>query len=630
MCGICGTYSLHTSIEAPWSIIPTMNAQLVHRGPDEEGYYRHSRVCFGMRRLKVIDLVSGSQPIFNEDKSIVVVCNGEIYNYKALRRELVTRGHTFYSNGDIEVIPHLYEEKGEDFVHALNGDFAIALWDLRAQRVLLVRDRLGVKPLFYMEAKGVLYFASEIKALLAVPEMCRELDYRAFDLYMSLSYIPAPKTIFKRIKRVLPGHMITSVSGKYAMRRYWSTEESRVTPRISSEQECVEIADELLSSSVRLRLNSDVPIGLLLSSGIDSSAIAYYASKLSEHRLKTYTVTFKEASFNEGQVAKEVADFLGTQHTESRLDANIHDVIEKLPEYFDEPFGDYSCIPTHAISKRVSQDVTVALSGDGGDEVFGGYPTYYAYQLYRYYVHLPEGARKRLLPWLAKLLPTSHKRISFDYKVKQFVIGAQYPYPHAHFIWRGYFVDGEKEGLYSDSLKCELRNRSGLDMYMRYLPNFNTRYESMNDLMNIDIASLLTNEYNTKVDMMSMAHSLEVRSPFLDYRLVEFSQTVAEHLKVRGFRTKYILRHLLKSKLPQSVFGMPKRGFTIPLASWLHGPLRYLCREVLAAKNLRHTELFSEGYVTSLIDEHMARKKDNNRKLWLLISFMLWYKHFIK
>ncbi|MFH1282769.1 MAG: asparagine synthase (glutamine-hydrolyzing) [bacterium] len=628
MCGICGIYNSKDSKSKAEQITKEMTRTLIHRGPDEDGFLSQNQVQFGMRRLKVIDLVTGSQPIFNEDKSIAVICNGEIYNYQDLRKELELKGHVFSTKSDIEVIVHLYEDEGEGFVNKLNGDFAIALWDEKQKKLMVIRDRLGAKPLYYSFCKGVLYFASEIKALFSVPGMSKEIDFRALDIYFSLSYVPAPKSIFKHIKKISPGQMLVAKDEKFNLKTYWSLNEHNYQPKIKDENEAVEMLDKLLSDAVRIRLRSDVPLGVLLSSGLDSSTITSYASKWCTSPLKTYSIIFKESSFNEGSDAKLTADYLNTEHHEIELHQDLEHFFNSFTTHFDEPFGDYSCIPTFFVSRAVKKDVTVALSGDGGDELLGGYPTYYAYYFYKYYTVLPKLIKNRLMPFISQIIPATFDRLTLDYRMKQFVAGAQAAYPQAHFLWRGYFTERDKNELYSDDLNAQLEKRSGLDVYSRYLPKFNKDEEPISQLMRIDLMSQLSSGYNAKVDMMSMANSLEIRSPFYDHRIIKFSQNLPDSLKVHNLNTKYILKKLMKNKLPKRIFRVPKRGFTVPLAQWLTTRLKNTCLDLLSASNVNSTKLFNHKYIEKLISDHFSRKKDNNRKIWTLMSFMQWYKNY--
>ncbi|MGD0781901.1 MAG: asparagine synthase (glutamine-hydrolyzing), partial [Candidatus Aminicenantales bacterium] len=513
MCGICGIYGAAGLPEDARALTRAMCDVIVHRGPDEDGYYADGPVSLGMRRLSIIDLATGRQPIHNEDKTIWVVYNGEIFNFPTLKPELLSRGHRFYTNADTEVIVHLYEDYGEDFVTHLNGMFAVALWDTKAKKLVLARDRLGIKPLHYAWQDGRLYFGSEIKSLLRAG-VSREIDLESLSRFFTFEYVPAPDSIFASIKKILPGHLLTVQDGKTEIRRYWDVHYAETRGKARPEAEYAEEIAARLRESVRMRLLSDVPLGVFLSGGIDSSTVTALMSETAGGRIKTFSIGFKEKTFDELDYARMVAERFGTEHTEFVVDASqAAALVPTLMEYLDEPLADASIVPTYVISKLARQHVTVALAGDGGDELFGGYDTYKAFKVARMYRKIPGFLRRGLIGPVVRRLPASEKRLSFEFKAKKFVAGAEYPFEIANTLWWGAYSPVQKERLFSPALRAHLSADPFAPISAQAA--FTNAADPLDRLAYLDLKLYLQDDLLVKVDRMSMANSLEIRVPFL-------------------------------------------------------------------------------------------------------------------
>ncbi len=623
MCGICGKLSFKSQI-IPRELIHAMNEKLMHRGPDEDGFYFDNNFGMGMRRLKIIDLSTGSQPLYNETKDIAVILNGEIYNYLELRKDLEEKAHTFKTSSDTETIVHAYEQYGLDFATHLNGMFAFALWDSKQKRLLLVRDRMGIKPLYYRADAHGISFASEIKSLLVDPECTREIDYSALDDYFSLMYVPGPRSIYKAIKKLEPGHMLICDGSKKTItqQRYW-TINFQAVPDYGWDF-YKEKLDSLLQDAVKIQMRSDVPFGLFLSSGLDSGSLCYYASKVSSKKLKTFTVFFNEKSYSEQAGAKAIGERCGTEHHEILLKPAIEETILKINNFFDEPFADPSAIPTYTLCEYTRKNITVALGGEGGDELFAGYPTFLATEWARYYRMAPKSLRK-IFSRCVNALPVSWENVSLDRKIKTFIRGAENPYERSHFAWYETFKPEEKEKIYSPSMK---NNLNGHDSYESFQTYFNEIKNGTNleKLLYVQQRTLLLDEFLVKSDRMSMAHSLEVRVPILDHRIVEFATTLPARYKIRGTTLKWTLRKLMEGRLPASILTGKKMGFYPPVPSWISGSLRPFIENVLSKKNLEKTGLVEYEGVRQLLEEHNHKVRDNHRRLWTLLNFVLWQK----
>jgi asparagine synthase (glutamine-hydrolysing) len=596
---------------------------LFHRGPDDEGIHVDGPVGLGMRRLSIIDLAGGHQPLCNEDGTVWVVFNGEIYNYRELRPDLEARGHVFATNSDTETIVHLYEEYGADFVQHLRGMFGIALWDKSRETLILVRDRLGIKPLYYAALGDRLVFGSELKALLA-DGVSREIDRQALHEYLSYNYVPGPRSIFKAIKKLQPGHRLIARRGRVTVERYWSPEPA-AAPEAAPEPVAhyVERLTELLKESVRYRLIADVPLGVFLSGGLDSSTVVAVMREVSGDPIKTFSIGFEDASFNELPYARLVARHFETEHHEFVVRPDAVDLVPKLVHFFDEPFADSSAIPCYYLSELARQHVTVALGGDGGDEVFAGYETYTAYKIASLY----RGLSPRLtgmIPSLVARLPVSHKKVSFDYKAKRFVQGAQLAPERAHYAWKEVFSPEMKRELYA-SPDQGLEDPFGV--FERQFAECNGA-AMLTRLQYVDLRVYLPDDILVKVDRTSMAHSLEARVPLLDHKLVEFAATIPPELMLRGLRKKYLLKRAMAHRLPRQILNRKKGGFNVPVPAWLRHDLREYVQDVLSEKRLREQGFFNPAYVHGMIREHADLRADYSRNLWGLLIFALWHEEY--
>lgn len=600
---------------------------VIHRGPDDEGYYFDEKVALGMRRLSIIDLVSGHQPISNEEKNIWVISNGEIYNFPLLRSQLIQSGHRFTTQSDTETLVHLYEEEGEGFVKSLNGMFAIAIWDEKEQKLILVRDRLGIKPLHYIESPDQFIFASEIKSILAAG--CpRDIDFEALSQYFTFEYIPAPRTVFKGIKKLLPGHMLVVQHNKISTAPYWDV---RYEPGQKDSVREPDLQEEIchrLKESVRRRLISDVPLGVFLSGGMDSSTVTALMSEVASSKVKTFSIGFEEKSFDELAYARSVAEFLDTEHKEFVVRSDqVRELVPMLIRFLDEPLADASIIPTFLLSRLARDYVTVALAGDGGDELFAGYDTYKAYQLARYYRRVPKFIRDHLVRNIAALLPASPRRLSFEFRVKKFISGIDYPPEIANSIWWGAYSPAEKENLFSPHLKSQIQQDPYQPVHAR-LEHYSPQ-DTLDRLGYLDLKLYLQDDLLVKVDRMSMANSLEIRVPFLDHTFVEFAASIPSSLKLRGLKTKYILKKTMKMSLPQGITTRKKIGFDIPLGIWIKNELRDFVLEVLSPSNLKKHGFFNEVMIRNILEEHFAGHHNHRQLLWPLVIFQFWFDHYM-
>jgi len=631
MCGITGWAHLDARTPPPEGgreLLHSMCERMVHRGPDSEGLLVSTGVALGMRRLAIIDLLTGDQPVFNEDRTVAVILNGEIYNYRELRQRLEAGGHRFNSASDTEVLPHLYEEYGTQMVQHLNGMFAFALWDEKRKRLFLARDRFGEKPLYWGVFDGKLLFASEPKVLLAHPSVHPGLNVAALRQYLSFDYVPAPLSIYEGINKLPAGHSLTLEHGEIRTEQYWCLSYKKRSPVPTEDEAAAELLD-LLADSVKMRLVADVPLGVLLSGGVDSSTVAALAVRSSSEPVKTFSISFAESSFDESSYARGVAKFLGTDHHEERLSANLAaNLVSEIGSWMDEPFSDSSLVPTYLLSRFTRKHVTVALGGDGGDELFAGYPMYQGHYWAELYRRVPRLIRSGVVEPLVRHLPKKTKNLSFDYKALRFVTGAKYETVARHHIWFGSFTPEEQQALLTDRV---LQATDG-DIYasarkMRDDCDSTDLVESMQDL---DIRLYLAEDILTKVDRASMAVSLEVRAPFLDPRVAEFAASLPPDYKLRGSRTKYILKRAVADLLPRFVTRRSKKGFGVPVAEWLKGKLRPMARDLLAPERVRRAGVFNAAYITRLQDEHERGIANHRKLLWTLLMFELWHESFIE
>jgi asparagine synthase (glutamine-hydrolysing) len=590
-----------------------MSATLVHRGPDSFGEYVDGPVALAARRLSIIDLETGDQPIGSEDGAVHVVQNGEIYNYRELRRELERAGHHFRTAGDTEVLVHGYEEWGDDFAGRLRGMFAVAIWDARRERLVLARDRFGIKPLYYRDDDGELSFASELRAM---PR--GEIDLDALEAFLAFNSIPAPLSIFRDVRKLPAGFLLVWEDGGVRLARF-ARPKPPAEVRDDDEAELVEELRARLRDSVRAHLVSDVPVGVLLSGGVDSSLLAAFAAEATTEPIRTFSIGFPERSFDELADARLVASRYGTHHAELILRPDAALLLPALAEAFDEPFADSSALPTYLVSELAAADVKVALSGEGGDELFGGYYTYAADLLAQRI-----GGVARVARPLVDRLPSSDARASFDYRAKRFVRAAHLPPLERHHGWKE---------IFSPDLRSELTGRrSEFDP----VDVLRARYEETEGadelarLQDVDLGVYLVDDLLVKTDRASMAHSLEARVPYLDTAVTNLALALPTRYKVRGLAKKVLLRKAAEPLLPHEIVHGKKRGFSIPAAAWLRGDLEPFARETLSPDRLQRQGFFRPNVVTRLIDDHVGGREDRSRQLWGLLAFTLWHERHVE
>jgi asparagine synthase (glutamine-hydrolysing) len=608
MCGICGIATTHGQVDV--DRLRRLSQTLHHRGPDSEGMHVDEHAGIAARRLAIIDLTGGDQPIANEDDTVVVVQNGEIYNYRELQRELERAGHAFRTHCDTEVLVHGYEEWGARLWERLRGMFAVAVWDRKHRRLVLARDRFGIKPLYYRDAGGELSFASELDAL---PH--GDIDLDALAGFLAFNCVPGPLSIFEDVRKLQPGELLTWEDGRMTIETFART--GPLSIRDDDEAELVEECRARLRDSVRAHLIADVPVGVLLSGGVDSGALAALAAEESSHPVRTFSIGFEEASFDELAGARAVAERYGTLHRELVLRPDAGGLLHDLALAFDEPFADSSALPTYLVSKLAAEDVKVVLSGEGGDELFGGYYTYVADLLAQRF-----GPMAAALNPLAERLPTSTRKVSFDYKAKRFTRAANLPPLERHHGWKE---------IFSSDARAELTGRaSTFDPLATYRARFDaTRgHELLTRLQDVDFGLYLVDDLLTKTDRASMAWSLEARVPFMDSLLANFAFSLPAKHKVRGFSKKRLLRKAVEPLLPRDVVHGRKRGFSIPAAAWLRDDLRGFGREVL--QDVQRQGFFERDVALRLWQEHVDGRRDNSRQLWSLLSFTLWYGYHVE
>lgn len=624
MCGIVGIIGTEPTSRVAIFDINRMCQAILHRGPDDQGTHFNGLAGLGMRRLSIIDLATGQQPICNEDRTVWVVFNGEIYNYRQLRAELQTAGHRLYTNSDTEVIPHLYEELGTDFVAKLRGMFAIALYDERQQQLLLARDRLGKKPLFYAVHKDRLLFASEIRAILAVAPELATVDHTKLMHFFYFGYIPDPFSVYSRIQKLPPGHTLVYQRGNVRVARYWDVPpfaeyESR------SENEWLEELEHELAESVQMRLISDVPLGALLSGGVDSSTVVAFMARASAAPVKTFSIAFDKQDFDERHQARMVAQRFGTEHHELTMQPDFWNTLNTLTELLEEPFGDASLLPTYYICQLVRQHVKVALSGDGGDELFAGYDRYainFQREVFRY---IPKWAGQLYRAALFPFLPQGMRGRRFLYNVS-LPFRDRYLDSVSHLP-----ADDRERSIFSREFLSLLEEaetpRRIFEMYYDQAPSIHP----LGKLQYLDMKTNLAADILTKVDRMSMAASLETRAPLLDHVLVELTARIPAGRKLKGHEGKYLLKKLAERVgVPPEVIYRPKRGFGVPLVHWFRNELRSALHDILTDRKTSQRGYFNTASVRRLLDEHMRGSRDRSLALWLLLIFELWHRNFLE
>ena len=603
-----------------------MCAAIEHRGPDSRGVHIDDGVGLGIQRLRVIDLVSGDQPIFNEDRSVAVVLNGEIYNHRELRRRLEGKGHRFSTQSDTEVIVHLYEEVGADFVNSLIGMFAVAVWDARERRLVLVRDRLGKKPLFYAERDGVLSFASEIQSLLQDRQVSRAVDYEALDMYLALRYVPSPLTAFADVRKLSPAHRLVFADGRSRTEAYWQL---HYTPKrdVKDEHELCEELRDRLQTAVRRRLIADVPLGAFLSGGVDSAAVVALMARESSGPVKTFSIGFDSEHANELPQARILASRFGTDHHEFMVMPNAIELLAKIVRHHGEPFADATSIPTFYLSEVTRQHVTVALNGDGGDEVFGGYPRYVANLASARVAGLPLPLR-RALARIGTAVPANGRIDSWPSRIRRVAETLPLDPASRYFAYISHLNGLRRDGLYTDSFAERVSATRAQEAIVDAWREASAT-DVLDRMLDTDVRTYLPDDLLTKVDIASMSCSLEARSPLLDHELIELVASLPTSEKIRGREKKVVFRRALRGWVPDEILDAPKRGFHPPLADWLRGALGGFAREVLLDPTARERGHFRPDRVATLLDQHAKGAADHSEGIWRLMIYELWHREFV-
>jgi len=628
MCGIAGMLQFNGA-PVNRDVVSSMTSILAHRGPDGEGLFFGKSVGLGHRRLAIIDVTeAGKQPMPNEDETIWITFNGEIYNFQEIREELQVLGYRFRSGTDTEVILQAYEEWGIECLQRFNGMFAFVLWDERKRRLWVVRDRLGVKPLFYSVLPDRFLFGSEIKALLQDPALEREVDYKALAYFVSLNYTPAPVTLFSRVRQLLPGHyLIVEESGSVQDVAYWDLRYHETENR--GEQAYMEEFNAILEDSIRLRLISDVPYGAFLSGGVDSSSMAYVMSRRMRDPVKTFAIGFSEDSFDELVYARQVASIIQSDHHEHIVTDKDAAILPRLVWHAEEPTADSSMVAVYYLAEMSRKHVTMVLSGDGADEILAGYETYQAFYAQRLYQFLPAWLRRYVIAPIIHSLPVSDSKVSWDFKLRRFVTGAERSTEDAHASWRMIFDADARQQLLSPVLDQPGALADPFDLYKEAFAQ-STAHHPLNRMLDVDTTLYLPNDMLVKVDRMTMAHGLEAREPFLDYRLVEFMARVPPRLKLKhGLHKKYLLKRSMRGKLPQTILNRKKQGFNVPNSRWIKRELKPFVTDCLSAARVKRTGLLNSQFIERLVQDHFDGKSDNSHHIWCLLVLILWFEQFV-
>lgn len=625
MCGIAGFVSRHEhrDLREARTVLESMCRVITHRGPDDQGTLVNDRVALGMRRLSIIDLAGGHQPMSGCDPDKTIVFNGEIYNFQELQTELEKRGHRFRTHSDTEVIVHAYEEYGADCVEHLRGMFAFAIWNEKTRELFIARDRVGKKPLYYTTTStGTLIFGSELKSLSEFPGFAREINLEALDAYLTFGYVPDPVTIFQGVHKLAPGHCLSFKDGEVSLRQYWDFPytEPQLEPA-SSEDDCIKELRALLDESVRTRLIADVPLGAFLSGGIDSSAVVGLMAQHMNQPVKTFSIGFHEDSYNELKYARIAARKFGTDHHELIVTPEVCDIVEELIWHFDEPFADSSAIPTYMVSKLAREHVKVVLSGDGGDELFGGYTRYATHRRRRGFTRLPRLVREKVMQPLGASLPHGAWGRNYVHRVAL-------PPIDRYIEDVSIFTRLNKPLLYTADLRRQLGNSESGKQFRDYAAG--SRVDgSLDPLLYLDSKTYLPGDILTKVDRMTMAVGLEARVPLLDHKLIEFVCTrIPSHMKLKGLETKHILKRTVRDFVPPEILTRPKQGFGVPIDQWLNDKLRDRLRDTLTEPRTMQRGYFEPGYVNLLLDEHARGRRDHATELWTLFVLELWHRRF--
>ncbi|MBN2398800.1 MAG: asparagine synthase (glutamine-hydrolyzing) [Candidatus Aminicenantes bacterium] len=625
MCGICGFFQFEK--EADDHTLKQMNDQIVHRGPDDDGFFYRPGVGLATRRLSIIDLSTGHQPLCSQSGNSWIAYNGEVYNFIQLRQELADRGYVFRSQSDTEVVVNLYEEFGLEFVKKLRGMFACAIFDQKNNRLVLARDHIGKKPLYYsLKNNRNLVFGSEIKAILQYPGIDRAIDPEALDFFLTLEYVPAPYSILASIKKLPAGHMLVYENGKARVTEYWDVPLHESNPDFNRARE--EFL-ALLEESVRLRMISDVPLGAFLSGGIDSSAIVAMMAKISSVPIKTFSIGFEEKSYSELPYSRRVAKKFKTDHCEKTLNADIQALVLQLASCLDEPLGDFSNFPTYLVARSAREKVTVALSGDGGDEIFGGYEHYLAQKLARFIDMSPLRPLRALIGESMRRVPPSELKKGLVNRSKRFAEGLGNAAANRHFRWMLFLTAAQKSRLYSPafqkkSFSLDLPDREPFATFFKR----SRRFSGINQDLYLDLKTYLVDDIMVKVDRMTMAASLEARAPLLDYKMVEYAFSLPASWKVRNGTGKWFFKKAMEGILDQKILNRQKQGFSIPIKNWLKNELKELMLETLSEKQIKAMGFFNYPYVQTMIREHLQNRENHSHRIWALMQFHLWYDHF--
>ncbi len=622
MCGIAGIAGRRNQ-----ALVKRMTDAVAHRGPDDEGFYVSDAVTLGHRRLSIIDLAGGHQPMSDESETLWVVFNGEIYNFRELRRILEAKGYRFRTNGDTEVILHAYAEYGEDCVAQFRGMFAFALWDAREHSLFLARDPIGVKPLYYALRGHTLYFASEIKALLACPEIPRDMDYESLDDFLAYLYTVPPRTMFRAIRQLPPAHVATWKSGHWTERRYWRLE---FAEEKRSEGEWTEAVNACLAETIDQHMIADVPLGAFLSGGLDSATIVYNMAQAATQPVNTFTVGFGSEGglYDETAYARAIAGTFRTRHHELTAKADVLTLLPTMVRHFDEPFGNPSALLFYILSKVIREHVTVVLSGDGGDESFGGYPRHAGARLSQRYRRLPLSLRKYLINPLVQRLPESTRGFHALRRLREFSAGSMLEPIEMYAAWISYFSPVERRNLYAPEVRRHLYERDALD-YVRSLFRECQGIDLVSQTLYVDLMSFLPHNLLQCSDRMSMAHALEARVPFADQRLIELVAKIPSHLKVRGLETKYLLRRCMRDRLPKNTVRRKKLGFNPPLGVWMNTRLKPLLEDFLSEGQIKDRGYFDPRPIQAMIRDHRASRRDYTWHLWALLLFEQWHRIYL-
>ncbi|MFH0895980.1 MAG: asparagine synthase (glutamine-hydrolyzing) [Bacteroidota bacterium] len=627
MCGITGLYIENKQdYQELQRSIHEMTSRLHHRGPDEDGYYVHDNIALGHRRLSIIDLKTGQQPIFNENKRLCIIYNGEVFNYQDIRAHLIQLGHHFSTNSDTETILHAFEEWGEGCLSKLRGMFAFAIWDSQKETLFLARDRLGIKPLFFAQYKGKFAFSSEMKSILVDPHFDRTMDEEALSSFFTFAYIPAPLTIYKHIRKLLPGHCLTYKNGQVTIKQYWDV--FFQPDRQKKEKDIIAEFMELLRESVRIRLMSEVPLGAFLSGGIDSSTVVALMSQASRDPVKTFSIGFggDTGGFDdERKYARQVAQRYGTNHTEHEVMPDVENILEKLVTSFDEPFADDSTIPTYFVCKIARENVTVALSGLGGDEMFCGYERYLGFQVSQNYNKIPEIIREKIIRRLIESMPESSSGNYTVNHMKRFVRSSSSNHAKKYFGFVSKINNKYKNSFFSEKGNHYAEAFDSVEKRFTDIFNSANADDPLNKVFYCDIKTYLPEDILACTDRLSMHHSLEVRVPFLDHVLVEYCATIPPEMKIKWFKKKYLLKKAVSDFLPKSVINHQKQGFVGPMTRWLQTNLKELTLNRLSKNSLKKHDFFNDKTIEKILSEHYSGREINDTLIWSLLIFQTWF-----